>query len=75
MKNKLKPCPFCGAIPVIVWEPHPANSQTNGMYRLSAKHDNTCFIRQMNGMNKYGEMSDRNKDIIVATWNRRVDGE
>jgi hypothetical protein len=69
--EELKPCPFCGAIPTIEYEPDI--SHNSGIYRLSAKHDNTCFIRKMNGMNKYGEMSDRNKDIIVSAWNRRAE--
>lgn len=72
MSQELKPCPFCGVIPIIEYELCPKIGPNMGIYRLSAKHDNTCFIRQMNGLNQYGEMSDRNRDMIVATWNRRT---
>lgn len=65
--NKLKPCPFCGAIPAI--------QKNDFCWQLSAEHEKGCFIRQMNGMNGNGKMSAYSKDVLIETWNRRANDE
>ena len=70
--DKLKKCPFCGAIPEIEYEAWP--DVNSGAYILSANHDRTCFIRQMNGTNRYGEMTAVSKEPLIKAWNSRNDG-
>ena len=65
--NKLKPCPFCGAIPTI--------QKSDFCWQLSAEHEKGCFIRHMNGMNGNGKMSAYSKDVLIETWNRRANNE
>ena len=71
----LKPCPFCGAIPRIYWEPWLEISETAGCYVLEANHNSGCFIPSMNGMNKSGKMSAFNDKCLIEAWNRRAGEE
>lgn len=75
MSDVLKPCPFCGAIPDIFWEPWREISEDAGAYVLEANHTHECFIVRMNGMNFRGRMTSFNKDSLIDAWNRRVDNE
>ena len=68
----LKPCPFCGVIPRIYWEPWLEISETAGCYVLEANHNSGCFIPSMNGMNKSGKMSAFNDKCLIEAWNRRA---
>ena len=71
---KLLPCPFCGAIPKIRWEPWKDISETAGVYVLEANHKVGCFIVQMNGTNYKGRMSAFNDDVLKKAWNTRYGG-
>ena len=71
----LKPCPFCGVIPRIYWEPWLEISETAGCYVLEANHNSGCFIPSMNGMNKSGKMSAFNDKCLIEAWNRRAGEE
>lgn len=72
--EKLKPCPFCGAIPTIRWEKWREISETSGCYVLDAPHEMGCFIRSMDGMNTLGQAHSFYKDGLVARWNTRMKG-
>ena len=72
---KLKPCPFCGVVPQIRWEPWAEISSDAGIYKLDARHREGCFIRAINGMNPTGGSSSSNKEHLIETWNRRVEHE
>ena len=71
--DELKPCPFCGAVPVIEWEAWKEISETSGIYVLQANHRTGCFIRAMNGTNATARMSASCKGVLQKTWNRRID--
>ena len=71
----LKPCPFCGVIPRIYWEPWLEISETAGCYVLEANHNSGCFIPSMNGMNKSGKMSAFNDKCLIEAWNQRAGEE
>lgn len=71
--TELKPCPFCGAIPQLYWEPWKEISEMAGTFILEADHHEDCFIRNMNGLNITGRMSSGNKERIINAWNRRAD--
>ena len=70
-ETKLKPCPFCGVVPTIRWEPWPEISEDSGIYNLEAEHKPDCFIRLINGMNMFGRSSSMNKEWLLETWNNR----
>lgn len=70
---ELKPCPFCGVVPTIEWEPWKEISKTAGVFVLEANHKSSCFIYQMNGLNTKGRMSAFNKTVLIDAWNRRAD--
>lgn len=82
-ETRLKPCPFCGVIPILLcdltdWKGDPVyKPNENGYrpvtYRLSAEHRNDCFIRLMNGTNTCGEIIASNSKFVIETWNRRAD--
>jgi hypothetical protein len=59
MPNELKPCPFCGAIPILEYG--------NGInkYWISCQNEK-CRIQPMTDAHT-------NKGVIVREWNRRVD--
>ena len=69
---ELKPCPFCGVTPTLVWEPWKEISDKSGAYVLEANHKQGCFIRAMNGTNKTGRMTAFNKKCLEEAWNRRA---
>ena len=73
--DDLKPCPFCGVIPRLYWNPWPEISENAGAYILEAEHRPGCFIRSMNGMNKNGRMSAFNDKCLIEAWNRRAGEE
>lgn len=70
---ELKPCPFCGVVPTIEWEPWEEISKTAGIFNLEANHTPDCFLHQMNGLNIKGRMSAFNKTVLILAWNRRID--
>lgn len=69
---ELKPCPFCGAIPRLYWEPWNEISSDSGIYVLEADHKTSCYIRHINGLNLTGRTSAFNKECLVDWWNRRA---
>ena len=71
-ENELKPCPFCGVVPTIVWEAWKDISETNGVYKLKAKHDKNCFIYTMIGLNLTGDMTSSSRERLEEVWNRRT---
>ncbi len=70
--EKLKPCPFCGAVPRLYWEPWKEISPTCGIYVLEAEHKDSCYISHINGMNLTGRTSASNKKCLIDWWNRRA---
>ena len=72
---ELKPCPFCGVVPKIEWEPWKDISETSGVYALTAEHKDGCYISLMNGFNLNGRMSAFCKKVLEEAWNRRVDND
>lgn len=70
---KLKPCPFCGVVPKIEWEPWKEISETSGIYKLTAEHKRSCFLALMDGFYCNGMMSAFCKNVLEEAWNRRVD--
>lgn len=68
---KLKPCPFCGAIPRLYWEPWKEISPTSGCYVLEADHTDKCYILHMNGTNSTGRTSAFNTECLIRYWNHR----
>lgn len=67
----LKPCPFCGATPILEWIPWKEISEDAGCYQLWANHSKNCFITHMDGMNTIGRISAFNTKCIVDWWNGR----
>ena len=82
MSEELKPCPFCGVIPILYcditdWKGKPVYKANENGYRpteywLKAKHKQGCFIRSMNGTNLEGEIIASNSEILIELWNRRA---
>lgn len=70
--SELKPCPFCGVIPILYWERWDEISPDSGCYHLEANHTKDCYILHMNGMNIKGRTSAFNKECLVDWWNRRA---
>lgn len=70
--DKLKPCPFCGAVPRLYWDAWEEISETAGTYVLEANHQKGCFIRALNGTNKYCTMTALNEKRLIDAWNRRA---
>ena len=70
--EELKPCPFCGAVPRLYWEPWKEISPTCGIYVLEADHKDSCYISHINGMNLTGRTSASNKKCLIDWWNRRA---
>jgi hypothetical protein len=64
--DKLKPCPFCGYVPVI--------EKYRSFYTLSNDHKPGCFILSQNGCDN-GRMSAFNWQCIAEAWNGRADSE
>lgn len=81
----LKPCPFCGAVPVAWcditdWLGIPVfKANENGFrpykYVIQAVHKKGCFIRTMDGLNLEGRMTSGSWPNIVASWNGRWKGD
>lgn len=81
--DKLKPCPFCGVIPVLYcdltdWRGIPRYKPNEKGYRptsyvLQAEHKKQCYIRGMDGMNLSGRSTASNWQCLVEWWNRRAD--
>ncbi len=71
----LKPCPFCGVVPRIYWEPWKDISETAGIYVLEANHKNECYIPSICGMNATGMCISKNETALINTWNRRFNEE
>ena len=59
MPNELRPCPFCGAIPTLVYE-------DNFKKWWIACNNDKCMIQPFTSLHI-------NKGVIVREWNRRVD--
>ena len=79
--SELKPCPFCGVVPVLKcdltdWKGVPVyKSNANGYrpitYQLKADHRYNCFIRRMDGLNSDGVMTSCSFENIIKAWNER----
>ena len=65
----LKPCPFCGAVPVIRTT-HTPNSDFT-MYVLEVEHLRCCYFTSLDGDNTTGRETAYNSQILTKTWNRR----
>lgn len=72
-ERRIKPCPFCGVVPKIYWQPWTEISENCGIYHLEAEHKSNCFIRHINGMNLTGQSSASNKEWLLETWNNRYE--
>ena len=70
---ELKPCPWCGVIPTVIWEEWKDISPTCGIYKIKANHLRGCYIRKINGMNLTGEASSKSAERLVESWNRRAE--
>ena len=68
---KLKPCPFCGAMPHIYWEAWKDISPDAGVWKLEANHKDSCYITHINGTNISGRSSAKSLSKLVEWWNHR----
>lgn len=74
-ETNLRPCPFCGVIPILYWEDWKDISSESGCYHIEADHRKECYILHINGMNSTGRISSFNKKCLIDWWNRRYDTE
>lgn len=74
MENEeLKPCPFCGTIPLLEWEKWSEISENSGTYKIYANHKPGCFIRCVDTPNITGKVICDSKKFLIDCWNRRVE--
>ena len=69
--EELKPCPFCGAIPVVKWEPWKEISEDCGVFALNVTHERNCFFSRMCGLNMETRMIADDEETLIETWNTR----
>ena len=75
-KNKqrgvFRPCPFCGAIPTIEWEPEKGVKDRTPQLIcvLVVKHSRRCFITgRLNNGNPLMVVSSLNQKKLLEQWN------